>query len=174
MTGRHARPAAERLEQRLVDQPNGCREYDRHWYRDRKGYGQISVNGKMTYTHRFAWELAHGPIPPGMEVLHHCDHPPCCQTEPTPGYPDGHLFLGTQTDNMADMNIKGRHGDGGRSLRPDCPQGHPYDAVNTYVTSDGARSCRTCNREASLAYYARSGQAARRARNKAARIKAVA
>ena len=27
-----------------------------------------------------------------------------------------------------------------------CPQGHPYDEVNTYVTPDGSRNCRACGR----------------------------
>lgn len=34
-----------------------------------------------------------------------------------------------------------------RRERTHCPQGHPYDAENTYVTSRGSRSCRTCQRE---------------------------
>jgi hypothetical protein len=28
-----------------------------------------------------------------------------------------------------------------------CPQGHPYNEINTYVDSNGGRSCRTCRRE---------------------------
>jgi len=52
--------------------------------------------------HRKAWEDEHGPIPPGMNVCHHCDNPPCIN-------PD-HLFLGTQKDNAVDMSRKGRHG----------------------------------------------------------------
>ena len=62
------------------------------------GYGQS--NGKLA--HRTAWETAHGPIPDGIEVLHSCDNPPCHNPE--------HLFLGTQADNMADMDAKGRRG----------------------------------------------------------------
>jgi hypothetical protein len=29
-----------------------------------------------------------------------------------------------------------------------CPQGHPYDEANTYITPKGARDCRACRREA--------------------------
>lgn len=34
---------------------------------------------------------------------------------------------------------------------PQCPHGHPYDATNTYVASDGTRHCRACHRETNRA-----------------------
>jgi hypothetical protein len=70
------------------------------------GYGLLTVAGRTTYAHRYAWELANGPIPGGAWVLHRCDNPPCC--EPS------HLFLGTRESNQVDMARKnrGRHGTG--------------------------------------------------------------
>jgi hypothetical protein len=65
------------------------------------GHGQFKVGGKMVYAHRFAWELEHGPIPPGMSILHRCDNPPCANAQRC-------LFLGTRADNIRDMYAKGR------------------------------------------------------------------
>jgi hypothetical protein len=69
------------------------------------GYGQIKHGvGRPRLAHRIAWELAHGPIPPGVAVLHRCDNPACVR--------HGHLFLGTQLDNVADMLTKRRQAHG--------------------------------------------------------------
>lgn len=65
-------------------------------------YRTVWFEGRYTKAHRRAWELAHGPIPVGMDVLHRCDNPPCENPE--------HLFLGTAKDNMADARAKGRLG----------------------------------------------------------------
>jgi hypothetical protein len=91
------RQAALALKRRLksglvLDRETGCWLWSGGGVRP---YGLIS-----TGTHRLAWELANGPIPDGMQVLHRCDEPRCCN-------PD-HLFLGTQSDNMADKVRKGR------------------------------------------------------------------
>lgn len=143
-TPQHA-PAVERLAAGLTQMSSGCLEWTGHL--NFNGYGRISVNGKQDGTHRVAWMLANGPIPDGLWVLHHCDNPPCCQTNPTEGYPDGHLFLGTVADNQADMAAKSRHGRY-QSKKTHCPQGHPYDEANTYITKRGKRHCRACGRAA--------------------------
>lgn len=71
--------------------------------RNRDGYGYLAVRGKYIGAHRMAYQLHHGPIEKGVSVLHNCpggDNPACCNP--------AHLWLGTQTDNILDMEEKGR------------------------------------------------------------------
>ena len=71
-------------------------------YRNARGYGKASNNGKIVLAHRLAWEIMHGPIPPGKQVCHDCpggDNPSCVR----------HLWLGTTQENMADRHAKGRY-----------------------------------------------------------------
>ena len=129
---------AERLARGLVVRESGCIEWT--GYTIRCGYGRTPANGKQTLTHRLAWELANGPIPDGLFVLHSCDNPPCCNIE--------HLWLGTKGDNNADRDAKGRGGSSANGAKNYCKHGHPYDEVNTYIRPRGGRVCRTCTREA--------------------------
>lgn len=61
-----------------------------------KGYGRISKKR----AHRASWEIHKGEIPKGKQVLHKCDNRKCIRPS--------HLFLGTDKDNAADRDAKGR------------------------------------------------------------------
>jgi len=80
--------------------------------RNKSGYGTIGFGGwrgPVTTSNRAAWILAHGSIPPGMMVLHHCDNRLCVN-------PD-HLWLGTAADNAHDMVNKNRQARGVRNAK---------------------------------------------------------
>jgi len=81
-----------------IKSPDECWEW--MGYKDKGGYGNISIRNYPTRTHRYAWELSYGFIPENMCVCHFCDNPPCCNPR--------HLWLGTINDNTQDMIKKGR------------------------------------------------------------------
>ena len=75
-------------------------------YKVKDGYGALTLSEKAIgkrrtcVAHRLSWMLCKGPIPKGFYVLHDCDNPPCVNP--------AHLFLGSQFDNMRDMQHKQR------------------------------------------------------------------
>lgn len=91
----------DRFREKYVVNPDGC------WLwraaTDRDGYGVFWTGTKLVGAHRFAWARVNGIVPGNMVVCHRCDHPGCVN-------PD-HLFLGTQLDNIADMDAKHRRAD---------------------------------------------------------------
>lgn len=106
-----------------------------------EGYAKLKVDGVWYYAHRFAYELAYGPIPPGMTVDHLCHDPAVCTlgiecphrvcAEPM------HLGICTKSENSArNRNAAKTH----------CKHGHEFTDENTYRRSNGGRVCRACNR----------------------------
>jgi hypothetical protein len=65
-----------------------------------QGYGRIFISYKRCWAHRISFELTYGPIPEGKVILHQCDNPSCVNPS--------HLSIGTQGENIADMDKKGR------------------------------------------------------------------
>lgn len=97
-TGRTAEQVRDVIQLRIKVTGRGCWEWQRARAND-GGYGCLNWKG-VHMAHRVSWAVHVGPIPKGLNVLHKCDNPPCCN-------PD-HLFLGTLADNNADMEAKGR------------------------------------------------------------------
>lgn len=100
MRGARARSRVEietLLRERTRPSPDGCLIYTGKV--GNKGYGRLGWRG-VNGAHRVAYTLAHGAIPKGLLVCHRCDVPLCVNPH--------HLFVGTNSDNMADMHRKGR------------------------------------------------------------------
>lgn len=68
--------------------------------KDRKGYGVMQVRGKQMFSHRYAWERKHGPIPDGHLIDHrlHCDTA-CVEAD--------HLRPATPADNARHQRVTG-------------------------------------------------------------------
>jgi hypothetical protein len=64
---------------------------------DRHGYGELSVDGKRTGAHRYAWERKHGKANDQLMIDHMCHNPLCVNVD--------HLRLVTRSENQ--QNRKG-------------------------------------------------------------------
>jgi hypothetical protein len=91
-------PLDRLLAKAVLNEGSGCLE----WLgcKDGGGYGMFAHNGSTQRAHRVSYEFHVGPIPAGLCICHRCDNRVCIN-------PD-HLFLGTLSDNVADMDAKGR------------------------------------------------------------------
>jgi hypothetical protein len=135
--GRAPRARTHSFEGRIQTQQNGCWL----WTGTRTGGGYGKWLGQRA--HRFAYSAAKGAIPAGMFVCHACDNPLCVN-------PD-HLWLGSHSDNMRDMDRKGRRGKRGHiAPKTHCKRGHEFTEENTRLYR-GKRNCRACNRARKVA-----------------------
>lgn len=120
------------LSQKVMIHPSGC------WLwtgaKTPSGYGKINRNGRFQYVHRFAYEMAFGAIPTGLEIDHLCGNRSCVNPS--------HLEPVTRQENItrsggaSSVNASKTH----------CTNGHIFDEENTRFDSDGHRRCRICNR----------------------------
>jgi hypothetical protein len=70
-------------------------------WRDRDGYGRCKVNRRKHPATHLAIYLDRGEaVPSGLETLHTCDNPACCNPR--------HILVGTRRDNARDAMRKGR------------------------------------------------------------------
>lgn len=101
---------------------------------------------KDVTVHRLVCEAFHGPAPEGKPLACHANG---VKTDNR----SENLYWGSYQDNQLDT-IK--HGKNPRVNRTNCPQGHPYNEVNTKVKRNGHRECRECNRVRARRNYRRS------------------
>lgn len=95
-----SRPAEERFWEKVeIGNPDECWNWTASTYTS--GYGQFWTGTKLTSAHRFVNEMAFGPVPDNIHVLHKCDNKLCCNVK--------HHFRGTALDNVTDMLMKGRN-----------------------------------------------------------------
>ena len=148
--GPRARMPMEERFWRKVRKTDECWEWQ--GLKNAYGYGVITASGrqgKMWFAHRYSWVLHNGPIPEnasyhGSVIRHSCDNRSCVNPE--------HLLLGTQKDNVADMDSRGRrvsnprrgaaHHNGGK---PQCKHGHEFTPENTRINARGHRTCKACH-----------------------------
>jgi hypothetical protein len=119
--------------------PDQCYEWNAA--REKAQYGMFKVDGRFRRAARWLLGFLRGvPLNRDEFALHHCDNPPCVNPR--------HLYVGSQSENVQDAVRRGRS----RFLmierlaaKTHCPQGHPYDEVNTYRPPSGGRYCRACS-----------------------------
>lgn len=97
---------------------------------DKQGYSRTG----RALAHREVYKLLVGPIPEGTELDHLCRNRGCVRPK--------HLEPVDHRTNV----LRGQGLAAQQARRTHCPQGHPYDEENTYLSPKGKRDCKTCRR----------------------------
>jgi hypothetical protein len=104
----------------------------------------VRNRGAHLMAHRAAYELAHGPVPPGMVLDHRCRERTCinpAHLEPVPNRENVLRGVGPSAVN---------------ARKTACKRGHPLAGPNLYRMPDGRRQCRACLSVAREAHRMRS------------------
>ena len=99
--------------------------------RTRGGYCQRRIAGRLRYVHVLVWEETNGPVPHGQQIMHTCDNPACYLLE--------HLRLGTQAENIADRDAKGRTARGEKNGRAKLTYADVDDIRNALAVGESQR-----------------------------------
>lgn len=112
------------------DDSDECWIYD-DWATNNAGYPCVSYKGKAYGCHVLAYLRANKQekIPKGFEIAHLCNEKLCWNPK-----------------HLVQLTVQAhRKMDGYLWKRTHCPQGHPYDGVNSYTDKWGQK-CRICRR----------------------------
>lgn len=165
-----------------VDFDGECWEW--RGYRSTHGYGQFYVPAirQVGLAHRIAYTLTIGEIPRHLEIDHLCRNRSCVNPshmEPVTQRENvrrgnlkvyclrGHAATGrSQCQSCSNIRQRAQRDlekvfapkqplGAFQRAKTHCPQGHPYDEINTYVTKAGRRMCRECSRARRRAWGAK-------------------
>ena len=95
------------------------------------GYGKCGLNGRTITVHIYIWTMEKGRVPRGKLLDHVCRVRKCCNQD--------HLRHITPRQNVTQNPVR-------PPLKTHCAKGHPFDAKNTKIGTEGNRRCRTCRR----------------------------
>jgi len=125
------RDAELRFWRQVSGSGRGCWEWIGAKFRG--GYGRFNYIGRSISAHRFAYEMAFGPIPDGFHIDHVCRNRGCVN----PYHLDCVLPIVNWERGMAPSALIRQ--------QTHCKNGHELTPDNTYMRSDGRR-CRQCAR----------------------------
>ena len=109
------------------------------------GYGRFYADASKFLSHRVAYEISVGLIPPGLVIDHLCRNRACANPahmEPVTRY-ENSVVRGT---GPSSVNLRKTH----------CKWGHPFEGYNLIVRRDGGRFCRACGLRRSHEWMART------------------
>lgn len=126
LSGRHTLPPIDRYLLQ-TDRSGGVSScWPWHGSKLKNGYCYFRINNRNIYIHRWVFFYFNGSIPDGYEIDHTCNNIWCANPN--------HLDAVTPEENKARA----------RARRTHCQYGHAFDAINTYISHKGHRSCRIC------------------------------
>lgn len=128
---------SERFAEKLAAGPGGCIEW--RGGTNGVGYGVFhpytTTTNRKAYAHRWSYEQARGPIPPGLHLDHLCRNTLCVN-------PD-HLEPVTGAVNV----LRGVSSPAMNARKTECKLGHALSGSNLYIDpGTGYRKCRECAR----------------------------
>jgi len=108
-----------------------------------RGYGCFNDGDRTVIAHRWSYEAARGPIPPGLTLDHLCRNRSCVNP--------AHLEIVTRKENvLRGVGVTARN-----ASKVACVHGHGFTEENTYHWH-GKRICKACLRDRDRARRAAS------------------